>query len=130
MIVTDILLESSALNWALDPKDRQDKHSGYQLVHVNVADLWKNINPDWLVTNQSKTNHIKNRFEGAVEHFRSGQPMDPPTLSYSGEFSAHEVQVVNGRHRIAAAVELGQQWIPAFVLKEDLPDLKRVIQIR
>lgn len=117
------------LNWELNPDRRYDRFPGITVL-ANVEDIWANVNPEWLITNSSETNRIGKRFDKAVQHFQSNQPMDPPVIAFSGEHSRYPIQVVNGRHRIAAAVQLGQQWIPIIVDPKQLNDIKQVIHIK
>lgn len=125
------LFGSKDLSWASDKDAPYDfRGRGDIMVQAYIADIWKNVNPEWLITHKEPTNRIKNRFEKAVERFQSNEPMDPPQIAYTGEDSRYPIQVVNGRHRIAAAAQMGKKWIPIFIDPTQLNDIKSVIRIK
>lgn len=113
-----------ALNW--NPQELGD----FIVKWANVSDIWKHINPDWLVTNKSQMNRIGSRYEKALHHFQSGQKMDPPMIGYNQYDEKYPISISDGRHRTAAAVELGQEWIPVALLPEQLRDIKRFVRIK
>lgn len=117
------------LSWNTNGK-RYDAPADYVLVQVRPDELWKHIHPNWLVTNKSPENHIGDRFNRAVKHFNDNQPMDPPVITTNDYDKQYPLDVDNGRHRIAAAVQLGQKWIPVYVHPDQVEKIRKIISIK
>lgn len=97
-------------------------------VWVDPKDLVDHQHYAFKVSNKTDRNHIPGRYQKAIEHFKSGEFMDPPIGGYSHDDSC-PVSIDNGRHRIAAAVELGFKYIPVQTTKESIKAWKKHFKV-
>jgi len=99
----------------------------YLLININISDVFHNMSKEdslSLTENNGGNNAIGNRLKNAKEHILGGQPMDYPELGYSE--ANYNINYTNGRHRTLACYQLGLEYIPAFVYKKILKNLKRL----
>ena len=107
------------------------KDDDFVLIHANIEDVFKHMASGFKLDLKSETggkNAIKNRLLGAKKHFESGEPMDPPTVGYN-EYSK-TIDFTDGRHRTAAAYQLGEKYIPMFVYKDHLKSFKKLVKTK
>jgi hypothetical protein len=120
-----------ALNWDFTEIEMYnsrgiDPESSYsEIIWVNPVKILDNMSSDWKVYRGH--NEIGNRLDRAVKHFKDNQPMTPPLVSYNPHDKQHPVGITNGRHRIAAAIELNQKSIPIAVTQVDKDILYKLL---
>lgn len=127
-----ILEPTTKLNWAIgeNKKHAQAPYRQTAVVWLNAHEVLPKIHPDWRVTPDDMTNHIGNRMQRAIDHFKSGKFMGPPDISVGTNHQEYPIFVGNGRHRIAASVALGHSWFPASVDPEEIEELKKHIEVK
>lgn len=126
-------VNSEPLNWAVGEHSQHAMvrpRKGDTLVWLNSDEVLPKIHPEYRVTPDDKTNHIGNRMERAINHFKSGKFMDAPDVSVNLKTPDFPLFIGNGRHRVAASISLGHKWFPAHVDKEDVPHLKKLVTVK
>ena len=73
-------------------------------------------------------NAIGDSLNKAKEHFISGEPMDYPEVSYS--LYNKTIDFTNGRHRSAAAFQLGCDYVPMFIYKGTLDGFMSLVRTK
>lgn len=68
-------------------------------------------------------NAIGDRLQQAKTRFQNGEYIDPPNIGWDGR----NVTIGDGRHRLAAAWQLGDTMAPALVRPEDLPKVRAAL---
>lgn len=121
------------LNWAIgkdiDKAQAPYRQKNNKIVWLNAEEVLPKVHPDFRVIPESGMNHIGNRMDKAKSHFASGGYMDPPDVVYNAQHPKYPVGIDNGRHRIAAALSMGEKWFPASVEPDDVPQLKKHISV-
>ncbi|WAW11688.1 hypothetical protein nACB2_015 [Acinetobacter phage nACB2] len=105
----------TSINWSTAEtalKGQYFKDSNYKVVNMKVDELISRQSTDFRIDAGSNTNRIKGRAERALAHIASGAPMDMPVVDIDAQGN---LQVVDGRHRIAVAKEMGLKEIPVFL---------------
>lgn len=105
----------TSINWSTAEtalKGQYFKDSNYKVVNMKVDELISRQANDFRIDAGSDTNRIKGRAERALAHITSGAPMDMPVVEIDTQGN---LQVVDGRHRIAVAKEMGLKEIPVFL---------------
>jgi hypothetical protein len=125
-------MKLNELNWAhgenLDKRKSKYVAKGHVVVWVKIKDVIDNMHSDFRISPDSSENRIGQRFEKAVEHFKANGWMDLTSLGWNDHWKT--VDVGDGRHRLAAALSLGEVWAPVTVDKSDIDELKKVIGLR
>ena len=101
------------------------------LLLCNIKDVMSHGKDDFTLDLNSPhggENAIGDRVKTAIDHFNSGEPMDPPVVAYV--ISRGEIEVGDGRHRIVAAYQLGHEYIPMFVSLGGLKEFKKLVKTR
>lgn len=128
---TKILETSPDLNWAVgEHKDKAEaayRQNGMKILLVDANELIEKTHPDLRVSPTDTENHIGNRMNRAIEHFRSGRFMDPPEISHV--IGNYPITFGNGRHRTAASVVLGKPIMPVLVHPDDESKIKNHLVI-
>lgn len=133
----DFLTEKTQeLRWAIgdhaNKAIRNYSHrDDFMIVWLRPADVIKNSDPQMRVSPDDKANHIGTRMQRAIDHFKEDGWMDPPIVAYDRYTTTEfKVTVDDGRHRIAALKKMGVKRFPAYIMKDDLDLLKKVINIK
>ena len=122
------------LNWALDRESAIDKRvdsDEFVKLIVNVPDVFRNAEKSVSFDLDDPTGgeNVKDfRLQGAKDHFRAGNPMDLPVLAAS-EWS-DDIGIENGRHRMYAAYQMGHEYVPALVWKQNLAKFKEKVRTK
>ena len=121
------------LNWAIgkdiDKAQAPYRQKNNKIVWLNAEEVLPKVHPDFRVIPESGMNHIGNRMDKAKSHFASGGYMDPPDVGYNAQHPKYPVGIGNGRHRIAAALSMGEKWFPASVEPDDVAQLKKHVSV-
>lgn len=134
MKLKELQLNEDGLNWA--NKDNAQRPQNFDdkeqiILLVNIKDTFDNgpsgFNLD-VDAEDGGSNAIKDRLPKAKEHFQSGKPMDYPEIGFN--MSLKTVEYTNGRHRAVAAYQLGKEYVPMFVSKDGLSQLKKVVRTK
>ncbi len=117
------------LNWAVGD-DAKHAKKGYVprdsvVVWVRIRDVIDNQHRDFRISPESDENRIGKRFDAAVDHWKNGGWMNPSQLGWNDHWKT--VDVGDGRHRLAAALSMGEEWAPVLVDPNEIPKLKKVI---
>lgn len=119
------------LNWAIGSNRSKalipQKQNNNLIVWFKFKEVLPLIDPNFRVTPDSIENHIGKRMDRAELHFKNGNFMDPPELVFVKHSKQFPIGINDGRHRIAAASKLGEEWFPAIVSKEDYEQLQKII---
>ena len=126
------LKELFELNWAIGSDishaESPRRQQGVEIVWLKAKELLSKVEPDFRVTPDSKENHIGDRMNKASTHFKNGNWMDPPSICFNTP--EYPVGFDDGRHRVAAAIKSGEEWIPAAISPDDVVKLSQYITIR
>ncbi len=105
-------MDTNILNWDItDVADRQ-------VIWFNIQDFLDLLVRPWAIDPDNLTVQQEAKAGYAKEHFERGSPMDPSDvqgLSDDGRI------VVEGRHRLVAAMQLGETYAP-FSVPLDMVD--------
>ena len=124
------------LNWAVG--DNIDKSLyGYRqksedrvIFWVNIKELMDNADPDFALDLNDPTggkNKIGDRVNRAKEHWGKNEFMDPSEIGYNNHYNT--IGFGDGRHRLVAAYQLGHQYAPVTMLKDDVPKIGKLIKL-
>ena len=122
------------LNWANKENSQRPSNfdsEDYIILNVNVLDIMTNSENDFKLDPYDAVggkNSIGNRLPYALEHFVDGRPMDFSEAYYSPY--KKKVGFDNGRHRAVAAFQLGHDYIPMFVFKENIDKFKEMVRTK
>ena len=122
------------LNWANEDNAKRNynyKSNNLVMLEVKIEDLMKHtFNNQKLDLNDPNggENAKPERIEKAKEHFSQGNPMDLPEVGCNDSGTA--IGFTDGRHRTLAAYQLGADFIPMFVEKENLDSFKKMVETR
>lgn len=138
MRLCDLLETKDDLRWASGPninkaviKYRQ-RDPEYVVVRANISDLFKNTWPSYaldLDDPRGGRNAIGNRIEKAKIHWTSGQYMDPAEIAVQIDHGQPAVVWQDGRHRLAAAHQMGHEYGEVVVPRKDLDLLRKMVRI-
>ena len=124
------------LNWALD-KEHAEKPDlldadHREIVWFNILDYFNYVQKPWKLDPDDLKRRGKKKVEKAKEHFESGGWMDPCYVMgricdvYPQHADDKRVMIEN-RHRVIAALELGETYAPVSVPLGLVEELKSVI---
>jgi hypothetical protein len=128
------LYEMHDLNWATrDNAQRKINFDDKNLVvlNVNIKDVFDNGGRSFRLDLDDELggrNAIKDRLPRAKEHFKRGGAMDLPEVGYNE--ATGTIDFTNGRHRTAAAYQMGYEYIPMFVSKDGLDEFKKLVRTK
>lgn len=126
------LFELHDLNWA--SRDNAQYPFNFDdpdlvMLTVNIRDVFDNSGRGFRLDLEDELggkNSIKDRLPRAKDHFKKGGAMDYPEIGYNS--ATKTVDFTNGRHRAAAAYQMGHEYIPMFVATDGLDEFKRVVR--
>tara|TARA_Y100000588_G_scaffold267259_1_gene282312 strand:+ start:13803 stop:16106 length:2304 start_codon:yes stop_codon:yes gene_type:complete len=122
------------LNWANEDNAKRNynyKSNNLVMLEVKIEDLMKHTfsNQKLDLNDPNGGENAKPiRIEKAKEHFLQGNPMDLPEVGCNDSGTA--IGFTDGRHRTLAAYQLGADFIPMFVEKENLDSFKKMVETR
>ena len=122
------------LNWAgVDNAQRPTNFNHEELVilNVHIQDVFDHMHSAFkldLDDERGGKNAIGDRLSRAKNHFKGEHPMDLPEIGYN-EWSG-TIDFGNGRHRTAAAHQLGKEYIPMFVTIDGLDEFKKLVRTK
>ena len=128
------LKEEVALNWANENNAKRNynyKSNNLVMLEVKIEDLMKHTfnNQKLDLDNPNGGKNAKpERIQKAKEYFSQGNPMDLPEVGCNDSGTA--IGFTDGRHRTLAAYQLGAEFIPMFVEKENLENFKKMVETR
>ena len=129
------LFESNPIHWAVGSNFSHAQYKPAQndrnktVVWARISDVMAHTRKDYaLDLNHSAggANAIGQRVEKAKQHWAAGGYMDPSEIHVQG----NSITFVNGRHRLAAAHQLGEKYAPVVVALDELDDLEKIVDIR
>ena len=100
------------------------------LCWINIKELMNNTDPDFALDLNDPTggkNSIGNRVERAKNHWNKNEFMDPSEICYNDHYNI--IGFGDGRHRLVAAYQLGHQYAPVTMLKDDVPKIGKIIKL-
>jgi hypothetical protein len=116
------------LNWALDKEHAETPHLlDREIIWFDIIDLLNHIEKPWKLDPDDLKHRGKKKVEKAKEHFENGGWMD--VVDVRGRVSVewpqhpddHRIMIEN-RHRLIAALELGATYapfaVPDYLVKE------------
>ena len=127
------------VRWAMDKNIDKATNVGrsdltdpeYVMVWVDIRDLFSKTDPGFRLDVDDPRGGpigIGNRVQDSKEHWSSGGYMDLAVIgfnSYGNYFG-----FTNGRHRLVAAYQLGEQWAPVLVDTESVDKLKELVNTK
>ncbi len=122
------------LNWANENTAKRNynyKSNNLVMLEVKIEDLMKHTfsNQKLDLNDPSGGENSKpERIVKAKERFLQGNPMDLPEVGCNDSGTA--IGFTDGRHRTLAAYQLGADFIPMFVEKENLDSFKKMVETR
>ncbi len=119
------------INWANEDNAQRPSNfsdENYELLYVKITDIIPFMHSSMVLDiNHPKggDNGIKNRLPMAKDYISSGNPIDYPEIGCNDRNNV--IDFTNGRHRTAAAHQLGYEFIPMFVYKETIDKFKSLV---
>lgn len=118
------------VQWAIGPNQEhatiRGKHDlnnpEFTLIWVDIANLFNQLDPDQYIDLKTASGQIKGRIGRAKGHWEAGGYMDPAVVGYN-QYRDHFV-FTDGRHRLVTAYQLGEQFAPILVPKEQVDIFK------
>ena len=129
------LFESKKLRWAVGPNFSQAEYKPAQtdkdrtVVWARISDIMAHTRRDYALDLQDPKggpNAISNRVAKAKKHWAAGGYMDPSEIHVQG----NTITFTNGRHRLVAAHQLGEEYAPVVVALDELDDLEKIVDTR
>lgn len=137
MRLVDLIEGEGPLKWASGGdvgqaiiKYRQ-KDPEYTVVTANIRDLFDKTWPSYALDiddPRGGRNAIGDRIGRAKAHWTSGGYMDPAEISIQVDQGEPAVVWQDGRHRLAAAHQMGHEYGQVVVPKKDLPLLRKMVR--
>ena len=122
------------LNWALD-KEHAEKPDilDDEIVWFDILDFFNYVQPPWRLDPDNLKQRSKEKVANAKEHFENGEWMDPCYIigKICERWPIHpddERLVIENRHRLIAALELGETHAPVCVPDHLIKELKSSIK--
>ncbi len=122
------------LNWALD-KEHAAKPEilDDEIVWFDILDFFTYVQPPWRLDLNNLKRRSKKKIEKAKEHFENGGWMDPCYVmgricDVHPQHADDERLVIENRHRLLAALELGETHAPVCVPEHLIKELKSSIK--
>lgn len=119
------------LNWAIEKEHAEEPKlldTDYrEIVWFDILDFLKHPQRPWTLDPRNLKSVQEIKVKKAKKHFESGGWMDPTDIQgirRDGRILAE------GRHRLVAALQLGETYAPFSVPKEIIDDLKSTIVTR
>ena len=106
-----------SINWSTAETALKGQYFGnaqYKIVEMDIDEIIKRQSDDFRVDANNPTNRIGKRVETALAHIQSGGTMDRPVVEIDAQGN---LQVVDGRHRLAAMKELGIKKAEVFLFE-------------
>lgn len=135
MKFSEFLIEKE-IKWAIEDNSihalkNYSHRDDFIIVWLNPTEVINNTDPQMRVDSTDSANHIGNRMHRVISHVNDHQYLDPPIIAYD-RYTASDYKIIvdDGRHRIAAMKKLGIDKFPAYIMKDDLPLLKKVIKVK
>ena len=131
-----LIEKTQELRWAIgvhaNKAIRNYSHrDDFIIVWLKPSEVIKNTDPQMRVDPTDPANHIGNRMHRAINHFNEDGFMDPPIIGFDRYTNTEfKVAVDDGRHRIAALKKMGVNRFPAYIMKDDLEPLKKILDIK
>lgn len=128
-------MSHSNLNWALDSEraEQPELFNGREIIWFNILDFLSNLEPPWVVKNNHRA---EEKICNAKDHFESGGWMDPADVQgmvcdvlENAEADDKRI-MLEGRHRLIAAIRLGETYAPFSVPLDMVDQLKSTIDER
>lgn len=122
------------LDKATQPHQNRMKHGSYDdytLLWLNIEDVFANTERDFtLDVNDPKggPNAIGNRLSQAKTHWEQGGHMDPSELGVSDW--SKQIVFTNGRHRMVAAFQRGEEYAPALVDNDSVEKIRKLVRVK
>lgn len=139
MKICELIENTDGLRWASGPdidkaviKYRQ-KNPDYVVVNANIKDLFHNTWPSYALDiddPKGGSNGIRDRIAKAKMHWSSGSHMDPSEIIINDEDGEPAVVWQDGRHRLAAAHQMGYEYGQVVLPRSDLEKLRKIVRIR
>lgn len=136
------LYESSiSSKWAIndnviygtDPYKRRIRYGAFDdasIIWVNIKDAFEHTEEDLRLDINDPLggiNSIKNRVPQAKAQFNSGY-MNPSEVGYNEYRKA--IMFGDGRHRLVAAYQLGEEYAPVIVSNSEIPNITKLIRTK
>ena len=112
-------------------RQKNKVYDDYELLWVNIEDVFANTERDFTLDVKDPkggVNAIGDRVQRAKSHWGGGGHMDPSELGVS-DYSK-KVYFSDGRHRMVAAYQMGQEYAPALVPRGEVEALKNLVRIK
>lgn len=139
MRISEITDRPDGLKWAsgrnIDKamiKYRQ-KDPEYVVVDANTQDLFKHTRSGYsldLDDPKGGSNAIGSRIARAKAHWAAGEYMDPAEITVQIDNRGPSVSWQDGRHRLAAAHQLGHEYGKVVIPRTDLEMLKKMVRTK
>jgi len=105
----------SAAPFQLSDADAQDDFTLHNISR-DLAVRWAQRNPDYV--DVGGENGLENRYAEARSRLEAGQPLDAPSAHLTQTPKGLRLEFYDGRHRFAAARDLGYDTIPLALTPE------------
>ena len=123
---------SMKLNWALD-KEHAEKPEllDDEIIWVDILDFLNRVKPPYSLDPDNLSHGSKKRVAAAKKHFENGGWMDPCFVMgrYCDVYPQHpdDNLIIENRHRLIAALQLGETHAPVSVPNHLIKELKVLI---
>lgn len=129
-------IKEEDLKWAIG-KNKKYAKFGYPQEDSERMVVWANIKDifDHTIDFQKMDindpiggkNSIGDRVAKAKQHWERQNYMDPSEIHID---DMNRISFSDGRHRLVASYQLGYEWAPVVIYKDQLDNLKKIVRIR
>lgn len=122
------------LNWALD-KEHAEKPDilNNEMVWFDILDFFNYVQPPWRLDSDNLSSRNKRKIAAAKKHFENNGWMDPCYImgivqDVYPKNPSDERLIIENRHRLLAALQLGETHAPVCVPDHLVEELKSSIK--
>jgi len=126
-----------SLNWVIEKEHAErpellDSNSR-EIVWFDIIDLLSHIEQPWVLDPDNLNYRSEKKVKEAKEHFENGDWMDPAEVQgrvsvvWPQHADDHRIMIEN-RHRLIAALQLGEKYAPFSVPLDLVEELKSTIK--
>ena len=128
-----------SLNWAIGENSHKAEDpeildsSAREIIWFNILDFISHMQKPWYIDPNNLTHRQEEKIANAKSHFENGGWMDPSDvqlLAVRENARFYKLLRIEGKHRLIAAIQLGETYAPFSVPHEAVEDLKSTIVAR
>lgn len=126
-------IETPEVVWNINIEDMEPRVANHMrigiLIRVNIHELFSKTPKSYRLDPDDPSggkNKVGDRVDRAIQYWKDGGRMDPPIIGVHNR----RVNFLDGRHRLVAAVQLGEAEAPViFVPADNFQEAKELLNI-